>query len=78
MLEREFQYYREHQEELAQKYDGKYIVIIGENVVGAYDSEIEAYNEAKKDHEVGTFLIQLCTSDPSAYIQTFHSRVSFG
>lgn len=77
MLEKEFQYYRDHQKELAQQYNDKYIVIIGEEVVGVYDSEIEAYNKTKESHKVGSFLIQLCTNDPNTYIQTFHSRVSF-
>jgi len=33
MLEKEFKYYIEHQEELLQKYNGKYLVIIDENVI---------------------------------------------
>lgn len=77
MLEKEFQYYRDHQKELAQKYNDKYIVIIGEEVVGVFASELEAYNNTKKNHPVGTFLIQLCTDDPNTYIQSFHSRVCF-
>jgi hypothetical protein len=77
MLEREFKYYRDHQQELAPKYTGKYIVIVGEEVVGDYNSEIEAYNAAKKKYELGTFLIQLCSPDPNTLTQTFHSRVYF-
>jgi hypothetical protein len=77
MLEKEFQYYRDHQKELVTKYRDKYIVIIEENVVGAYDSELEAYNKTKANHQVGTFLIQLCSDDPDVYTQTFHSRVNF-
>ena len=47
MLEKEFKYYREHQKELAKDYNEKYIVIVGEEVIGVYDSEIEAYNKTK-------------------------------
>ena len=75
MLEREFKFYRDHQKDLAEKYNGKFIVIIGDDVIGVYDSELDAYNKTKIDHPIGTFLIQLCNDDPKAYTQTFHSRV---
>lgn len=77
MLEREFKYYLDHQEEIVKKYNGKYIVIVGEEVVGAYDEEIKAYIEAKKSYEIGTFLIQYCAPGIENYTQTFHSQVIF-
>ena len=76
-LDREFNYYTSHQEELVRQYNGKYLVIVGETVIGAYDTEIEAYQTAKQDHEVGTFLIQYCLPGEESYTQTFHSRVAF-
>ncbi len=78
MLEKEFKYFKDHQEELVKKHEGKYLVIVGKEVVGVYDSEIDAYTEAKKRHKPGTFLIQLCLPGESAYTQTFYSRVIFG
>ncbi len=77
MLDKEFQYYLDHQEELVKEYDGKYIVIIGEKVVGSYDSELEAYESSKKKYELGTFLIQHVSPGDDNYTQTYHSRVSF-
>ncbi len=77
MLKREFDYYLKHQDELVKKYNGKFVVIVGEKVVGAYDTEMEAYLQSKKEHELGTFLIQECTPGDEAYTQVFHSRVSF-
>jgi hypothetical protein len=77
MLEKEFKYYLDHQDELVKKYNGKYIVIKGEQVLGAYDSEADAYFESTKDHEAGTFLIQLCQPGEDAYTETYHSRVVF-
>ena len=56
MLEKEFKYFKDHQEELVKKHEGKYLVIVGKEVVGVYDSEIDAYTEAKKRHKPGTFL----------------------
>lgn len=42
MLEKEFKYFKDHQEELVKKHEGKYLVIVGKEVVGGYDSEIDA------------------------------------
>lgn len=76
-LKREFEYYLKHQDELVEKYNGKTIVIKGECVLGAYNSDQEAIQETCKTEELGTFLVQLCTPGDEAYTQTFHSRVAF-
>ncbi len=76
MLESEFQYYKDHQKELVDKFEGKFIVIKGAKVIGVYDTEIEAYEETKKIEELGTFLIQQVLPGTESYTQTFHSRVS--
>jgi len=76
-LKEEFEYYIKNQEALLKDYNGKFIVIKEQKVIGSYSSQLEAYNETKKNHEVGTFLIQFCTPGNSAYTQSFHSRVSF-
>ena len=77
MLEKEFKYYKEHQDELVAQFQGKYLIIKDEQVVAVYDTELEAYSEAKKKFEGGTFLIQQCLPGKSSYTQTFHSRVAF-
>jgi hypothetical protein len=77
MLKQEFKYYLEHQEELLLSYSGKVVVIMNESVLGAYDSELEALTITKKDHEIGTFLIQRCSPGSIDYTETYHSRVSF-
>jgi hypothetical protein len=76
-LEKEFNYYLEHQEELVKKYNGKFIVIKDCNVIGAYDSELEAVEKTAKEHELGTFLVQKCEAGSESYTQTYHSRVAF-
>lgn len=76
-LDKEFAYYKEHQEELVRLYENKFIVIKGEEVIGSYNSEIEAYETAKKHSPVGTFLIQHCLPGQESYTQNFHSRVAF-
>ena len=76
-LEKEFQYYIDHQDELVGKYRGKVIVIKDEMVIGVYDSDIEAIEKSSEKHEIGTFLVQKCEPGPDSYTQTFHSRVAF-
>ena len=77
MLRREFQYYLDNQSELVERYNGRVLVIVGEDVIGDYDNETEAYFMTEKNHELGTFLIQKCTPGKEAYTQTFRSRVVF-
>ena len=42
-LEKEFNYYLANQNELMKKYDGRFLVIIGEEVVADYDNFEQAY-----------------------------------
>ena len=76
-LKKEFEYYKENQDELVKKHNGKVIVIKDFIVIGVYDSEIEAIKETAKEHEEGTFLVQKCSPGKDDYSMTFHSRVSF-
>lgn len=76
-LEKEFQYYLDHQEGLVEKYTGKFLVIRKCAVVGAYDTELEAVEKASEKYEVGTFLVQKCEPGKESYTQTYHSRVCF-
>ena len=76
-LQKELEYFKANQNELVQKHRGKFLVINGQKLQGVYDTEIEAYTEAKKKFELGTFLIQQCLPGQEGYTQTFHSRVTF-
>lgn len=77
MLEKEFQYYLDNQADLVKKYEGKYLVIMGEEVVETFSSDEEAYFDSESKHELGTFLIQYCEEGERAYTQSIHSQVSF-
>ena len=74
-LKKEFDYFIANQTELVGKYNGKFIVIKDQQVVGVFDSEQEAYSEASGKFELGTFLIQEVKPGSEVYSQTFHSRV---
>jgi hypothetical protein len=77
ILEREFQYYRDHQDEFVAQYDGRIIVLKDNKVLGDYATEFEALTETRKEHEIGTFLIQRVSQGDEAYTMTFHSRAVF-
>ena len=76
-LEEDFQFYVDNQEQLVEKYNGKFVVIKGQTVLGAYDSELQALEETTKGHELGTFLVQKCEPGEESYTQTSQSRVIF-
>ena len=75
MLEKEFSYYLKHQDELVKKFNGRFIVIIGTQVVGDYDSFAEAVSESQKKYTLGTFLVQKCSEGTDDYTVSYHSRV---
>jgi len=74
-MQKEFEYFIENQEELVRQHGGKVLVIKGQQVIGTYDSPLEAYQETQKDHELGSFMIQQCTPGPEAYTLTVASSV---
>ncbi len=76
-LEKEFEYYLKNQEQLVKKYNGKVLVIKNCTVIGVYDSDQEAIEETTKQHELGTFLVQLCEPGEDSVTQTFNSRAVF-
>jgi len=57
MLEREFEFYENNKSEIREKYIGKRIVIVGEQIIAAYDDMEEAYQETIKTFTPGTFMI---------------------
>ena len=76
-LEKDFKYFLDNQNELVKKYLSKFIVIFDQEVIGAFDSELEAIDKTKENHELGTFLVQKCEPGEESFTRTFHSRVAF-
>jgi hypothetical protein len=76
-LKKEFEFYLENQAELAKKFNGKYIVIKNQEVIGVFESEIEAIDKTSANQKLGTFLVQKCEPGKESYTQTYHSRVVF-
>jgi hypothetical protein len=76
-LQREFDFYLAHQDELVKQYNGKFVVIKNQAVIDVYDDQPTAISETSKRHELGTFLVQKVERGTSSHTQTFHSRVAF-
>lgn len=72
-LQKELDYFIAHQDELVRQYDNKVLVIKDQQVIGAYDSHLQAYLEAQKEHTLGTFMIQECAPGPDAYTVTINA-----
>ena len=57
MLEKEFEFYEKNKSVIREKYLGKQVVIVGDQIIGAYDDVDEAYQETIKTYTLGTFMI---------------------
>jgi hypothetical protein len=76
-LDKEFFWFIENQDELVKKYNGRQLVIIGEEVVDDYETFEDAYFRSVEKYELGTFLIQECIPGEEAYTTTIYSRMGF-
>ena len=68
-----FDYYRAHQDEFVEKYNGQVVAIKDNKVIGAYADYLTAFLETEKTHEPETFLLQRVSPGPEAYTVTFHT-----
>lgn len=75
-IERDFKYYLSHQNELVGQYNGKYIVLVDNKVVGSYDDYSDAVYSSLDKYQPGTFMVQLCTPGESAYTARYYNRVT--
>jgi hypothetical protein len=66
-LEEQLEYFIANQEELVRKHRGKVLVLRNREVVGEFDSALEAYMFAEERFEAGTYAIQPCEPGPDAY-----------
>lgn len=78
MFEKELEYFITNQKQLVEEYEGKTLVLKGEEVVGVYGDPLEAYLDATKKYEPGTFMIQPCVEGSDAYTVTITAHAMFG
>ena len=75
MIEQEFQYYLQHQNEFVTQYNNRYLVIHNQQVVGDYATFADAVTDAQRRYQPGTFIVQRCSEGPKDYTFSYHSRV---
>ena len=72
-LKKEFSFYEKNRKALLKDYEGKFVVIYKEKVVGAYNTQLDAIEAARKKFPLGKFLVQLVTEKDEVIV--FHSRL---
>ncbi len=60
MLNVEIRYCADNWRKFLNLYEGKYLLVNGKRLVGTFDTHAIAYEEARKQFKVGTFLIEHC------------------
>ena len=71
----ELAFFIANQENLVRDYQGKFVAIKGQKILGVYSDAISAYTETQKDYPAGTFMIQPCEPGPTAYTVIITSSV---
>jgi hypothetical protein len=64
---KDFDFFLNNYNELYNKYGHKFIAVKNQNVLGSYDTEIEAINDIEKQYPLGSFIVQECNGDESGY-----------
>ena len=57
-IQNEISFYKNSRKEFVTLYNGMHLVIKGQQIIGVYKSNSEAFNETIKLHAVGTFIIE--------------------
>ena len=63
----DFNWFKEHRNDLYQQYGNCIIVISNKNVLGTYDIKYEAVTETVKNQEMGTFIVQKLSDSDQCY-----------
>lgn len=67
MQSSDYEWFLEHFSELFNKFGNRYVAIKNKTVLGAYSTYAEGVNTTLKTEQIGTFIVQLCGNDESAY-----------
>lgn len=57
-IQDEINFYKSHRLEFIAEYPGKHLVIKGMQIAGIYDTRSQAFDEATRLYETGTFIIE--------------------
>jgi hypothetical protein len=78
MLEKEYKYYKDHQNELVSRYPDKYLIIKDQKVISVFETLSEAIDFANANGLIeGEYLLQLCAQKRRGLACVFRSRAYF-
>lgn len=63
----DFHWFLENYDNLYKQYGHKFFAIRNKTILGIYDGMREALDETSKQYPLGTFVVQECNGDESAY-----------
>ena len=66
-LERELEYFNARKAELLKAYQGKFVLIKGDQLVGAFDTAATAYEEGVSKFGIESFLVRRVLEQDEAY-----------
>jgi hypothetical protein len=72
-LKKNLEWYIANQKALAEKYNGKVLLIVNQTLINAFGDMGTAYTEALKTYTPGTFTLQPCSPDADSYTLTLYS-----
>jgi hypothetical protein len=72
-LKKNLDWYIANQKDLAEKYNGKVLLIVDQHLVEVFDDMAAAYPQASKSYAPGTFTLQPCSPDPESYTLMLYS-----
>lgn len=58
LIQQEIDYYKANRQLFLAKYDGLFLVIKGQQIIGVYPTKTQAYDQTIAQHEKGTFIIE--------------------
>ncbi len=67
-----YNHYRKHQDEYVALYAGKHLVLHEMQVKGAFENEIEAFDFAMNNFQLGSFMVQRCSAGSEDYTVRVH------
>ncbi len=62
-LRREYNYYQREKKAICAKFADRYVVIVGEEIIGDYSTQWEAIEATRKQHPLGDFMVKLAKYD---------------
>ena len=62
-LSREYDYYQRERKKIFANFAGRYIVIVGEEIIGDYPTQLEAIETTRKTHRLGDFMVKFVERD---------------